>query len=197
MGRASRSWSRTSPPRSPCWPSSSAAAGRHRRAGQGEPGGRSGAGRRGSWRSAPDRPRTGSGGCVKSVLVAATVSLIISLIGTPQAIRLFRKRGYGQEIREDGPKSHLTKRGTPTMGGAVIILATLAGYFVAHLAEMRGVHRQRPADPHGHDRTRRRRVRRRLHQGPEAAQSRPLGADEIRRAARVAAGLRPAGRPVS
>ncbi len=76
---------------------------------------------------------------MKSVLVAATVALIISLVGTPQAIRLFRKRGYGQEIREDGPQSHLTKRGTPTMGGAVIILATLAGYFVAHLVDMDGV----------------------------------------------------------
>ena len=76
---------------------------------------------------------------MKSVLVAATVALFISLVGTPQAIRLFRKRGFGQEIREDGPQSHLTKRGTPTMGGAVIILATLAGYFVAHLIDMRGV----------------------------------------------------------
>ncbi len=75
---------------------------------------------------------------MKSVLVAASVALFISLVGTPQAIRLFRSRGYGQEIREDGPKSHLTKRGTPTMGGAVIILATLAGYGVAHIADMRG-----------------------------------------------------------
>ncbi len=70
---------------------------------------------------------------MKSVLVAASVALFISLVGTPQAIRLFRSRGYGQEIREDGPQTHLTKRGTPTMGGAVIILATLAGYGVAHI----------------------------------------------------------------
>ncbi|HEX4428424.1 MAG TPA: phospho-N-acetylmuramoyl-pentapeptide-transferase [Frankiaceae bacterium] len=75
---------------------------------------------------------------MKSVLIAASVALFISLVGTPQAIRLFRRRGYGQEIREDGPQSHLTKRGTPTMGGAVIILATLSGYGVAHLADMRG-----------------------------------------------------------
>jgi phospho-N-acetylmuramoyl-pentapeptide-transferase len=76
---------------------------------------------------------------VKSVLIAASVALVLSLAGTPQVIRLLRRRGYGQEIREDGPQSHLTKRGTPTMGGAVIIFATLAGYFVAHLADMRGV----------------------------------------------------------
>ncbi len=74
-----------------------------------------------------------------SVLIAAVVALAVSLVGTPQAIRLFRKRGYGQEIREDGPQTHLTKRGTPTMGGTVIILATLGGYFAAHLILMRGV----------------------------------------------------------
>jgi phospho-N-acetylmuramoyl-pentapeptide-transferase len=66
------------------------------------------------------------------------VALVVSLLGTPSVIRLFRRQGYGQEIREDGPSSHLTKRGTPTMGGTVIILATLAGYFVAHAVTMNG-----------------------------------------------------------
>src|ERR1700712_206197 len=75
---------------------------------------------------------------MKSVLIAASVSLFISLVGTPQAIRILRRKGYGQEIREDGPQSHQTKRGTPTMGGAVIILATLSGYAVAHLVDLRG-----------------------------------------------------------
>ena len=68
-----------------------------------------------------------------SVLVAAMTALVLSLLGTPAVVKLFRRRGYGQEIREDGPASHATKRGTPTMGGTVIILATLAGYAVAHL----------------------------------------------------------------
>ena len=70
---------------------------------------------------------------MRSVLIAAMTALIVSLLGTPAAVRLFRKRGYGQEIREDGPSSHAVKRGTPTMGGTVIILATLLGYGVAHL----------------------------------------------------------------
>jgi phospho-N-acetylmuramoyl-pentapeptide-transferase len=70
---------------------------------------------------------------VKSVLIAAMSALVISLLGTPAVVRLFRRRGYGQEIREDGPSSHAVKRGTPTMGGSVIIGATLIGYFVAHL----------------------------------------------------------------
>jgi phospho-N-acetylmuramoyl-pentapeptide-transferase len=76
---------------------------------------------------------------MRNVLVAALVSLILSLLGTPFAIRLFRARGYGQLIRDDGPTTHHTKRGTPTMGGAVIILATIAGYAVAHLVFLRGV----------------------------------------------------------
>jgi phospho-N-acetylmuramoyl-pentapeptide-transferase len=71
---------------------------------------------------------------VRSVLIAAMTALIVSLLCTPAVVRLFRRRGYGQEIREDGPSSHATKRGTPTMGGAVIIAATLIGYTVAHLA---------------------------------------------------------------
>jgi len=75
---------------------------------------------------------------VRNVLVAALVSLIVSLLGTPFAIRLFRRRGYGQLIRDDGPTTHHTKRGTPTMGGTVIIAATVLGYLVAHLTFMRG-----------------------------------------------------------
>ena len=68
-----------------------------------------------------------------SVLVAAMTALVVALLGTPAVVKLFRRQGYGQEIREDGPSSHSTKRGTPTMGGTVIILAALIGYAVAHL----------------------------------------------------------------
>jgi phospho-N-acetylmuramoyl-pentapeptide-transferase len=70
---------------------------------------------------------------VKTILVAAAVSLLLALFGTPAAIKLLRRRGYGQLIREDGPAAHLTKRGTPTMGGTVIVVATLIGYLVGHV----------------------------------------------------------------
>jgi phospho-N-acetylmuramoyl-pentapeptide-transferase len=70
---------------------------------------------------------------VKTILVAAGVSLLLALFGTPAAIKLFRRRGYGQLIREEGPAAHKTKRGTPTMGGAVIVVATLVGYLVGHV----------------------------------------------------------------
>jgi phospho-N-acetylmuramoyl-pentapeptide-transferase len=72
---------------------------------------------------------------VIAVLLAAMAGLLITLVGTPAAIRLFTARGYGQLIRDDGPQAHHTKRGTPTMGGAVIIFATLVGYVVAHIGE--------------------------------------------------------------
>jgi hypothetical protein len=85
------------------------------------------------WRP-PVRISSRGAPAVRSVLIAAMTALIVSLLCTPAVVRLFRRRGYGQEIREDGPSSHATKRGTPTMGGAVIIAATLIGYAVAHLA---------------------------------------------------------------
>ena len=70
---------------------------------------------------------------MKTILVSAGVALILALFGTPLAIRVFTRRGYGQLIREVGP-AHATKRGTPTMGGTVIVIATLVGYFVGHVA---------------------------------------------------------------
>lgn len=68
-----------------------------------------------------------------SVLVASATSLVVSLFGTPMLIKFLVRKGYGQFIRDDGPTSHHTKRGTPTMGGAVIVLATLIAYATAHL----------------------------------------------------------------
>jgi phospho-N-acetylmuramoyl-pentapeptide-transferase len=70
---------------------------------------------------------------VKGVLLAASISLLISLFGTPLFIKSLVKRGYGQFIRDDGPTTHHTKRGTPTMGGAVILAAVLGAYLLAHL----------------------------------------------------------------
>ncbi len=74
---------------------------------------------------------------MRTVLIAAVVSLVFSLFGTPVFIRFLVRRGYGQFIRDDGPTSHHIKRGTPTMGGAVIILASLFAYSVAHLITLR------------------------------------------------------------
>jgi phospho-N-acetylmuramoyl-pentapeptide-transferase len=75
---------------------------------------------------------------VKGILVAGAVSMFIALLGTPIAIRVFRRRGYGQAIREEGPAGHATKRGTPTMGGTVIVIAAVIGYFVGDMAPGQG-----------------------------------------------------------
>ena len=75
---------------------------------------------------------------MRSVLAAAAIALVMSLLGTKYLIQLFRRIGYGQEIREDGPQTHISKRGTPTMGGVAIIVATVAGYFGAHAVNTSG-----------------------------------------------------------
>jgi phospho-N-acetylmuramoyl-pentapeptide-transferase len=70
---------------------------------------------------------------VLAILLGGGIALLISLLGTRVAIRVFTRWGYGQEIRDDGPTSHHTKRGTPTMGGVVIIAAVVLGYGLAKL----------------------------------------------------------------
>jgi phospho-N-acetylmuramoyl-pentapeptide-transferase len=70
---------------------------------------------------------------MKVILIAGAIALLFSLFGTPLLIRMLAKRGFGQVIRDDGPTSHHTKRGTPTMGGVVIIVATIVAYSIAHV----------------------------------------------------------------
>ena len=68
-----------------------------------------------------------------SLLIAGGVALIVSLVGTPLLIAWLKARGIGQQIREDGPRGHFTKAGTPTMGGLVIVAAAVLGYAAGHL----------------------------------------------------------------
>ncbi|KQY59026.1 phospho-N-acetylmuramoyl-pentapeptide-transferase [Aeromicrobium sp. Root495] len=68
-----------------------------------------------------------------AILIAGAFALLGTLLGTRLAIRLLVAKGYGQLIRDDGPTSHHIKRGTPTMGGIVIILSVLVAYFLAKL----------------------------------------------------------------
>ena len=68
-----------------------------------------------------------------AIIIAGALGLALSGLGTPLFIKVLVKRGYGQFIRDDGPTSHATKRGTPTMGGVAIILATVLAYGVTHL----------------------------------------------------------------
>ncbi|CAL8973327.1 Phospho-N-acetylmuramoyl-pentapeptide-transferase [Cellulomonas sp. T2.31MG-18] len=70
---------------------------------------------------------------MKAVLISGGVSMVAALLGTPLLIRFLVRRRYGQFIRQDGPTAHFTKRGTPTMGGVVIIVATIVGWLAGLL----------------------------------------------------------------
>lgn len=63
-----------------------------------------------------------------NIIIAGAVSFFVAIFTTPMLIRYFSAEGLGQEIREDGPRSHLRKRGTPTMGGLAILLGIVCGY---------------------------------------------------------------------
>jgi phospho-N-acetylmuramoyl-pentapeptide-transferase len=65
---------------------------------------------------------------MRAVLISGGLAMLIALLGTPLFIRYLVHKQYGQFIRQDGPTAHFTKRGTPTMGGVVIIAATLLGW---------------------------------------------------------------------
>lgn len=67
---------------------------------------------------------------MRALLLAGFLGLVFALILTPTLIWLFKKVGWGQVIRVDGPKTHLIKRGTPSMGGIAIIISAIAGYFL-------------------------------------------------------------------
>jgi phospho-N-acetylmuramoyl-pentapeptide-transferase len=72
------------------------------------------------------------------VLAAMLISLSLSIFLMPLFIRLLRRYGIGQYIREDGPHFHLTKEGTPTMGGVLILLALLVGFICMSVTPLIG-----------------------------------------------------------
>jgi phospho-N-acetylmuramoyl-pentapeptide-transferase len=62
---------------------------------------------------------------LRSILAALTALLISFLVG-PTMIRKLAEHQVGQRVRSDGPQTHLSKAGTPTMGGALILVAIVA-----------------------------------------------------------------------
>lgn len=67
---------------------------------------------------------------MKNMIIAAAISLILSLILTPVLIPFLRRLKFGQTIREDGPSWHRIKNGTPTMGGIAFIIASVVATLV-------------------------------------------------------------------
>ncbi|MDU3192354.1 MAG: phospho-N-acetylmuramoyl-pentapeptide-transferase, partial [Finegoldia magna] len=67
------------------------------------------------------------------ILMSMLLSIVISLILGKFIIKILRQKHIGQEIRDDGPKSHYSKAGTPTMGGIIFIISTLITVIVFRL----------------------------------------------------------------
>ena len=62
--------------------------------------------------------------------MAAVTALLLLLVLGPAMIRSLKRRQIGQAIREEGPRSHLAKAGTPTMGGLLILFAIVVATFL-------------------------------------------------------------------
>ncbi|HZI89092.1 MAG TPA: phospho-N-acetylmuramoyl-pentapeptide-transferase [Candidatus Polarisedimenticolia bacterium] len=58
-------------------------------------------------------------------LYAAATALLLAFVLGPPVIRRLRAMKIGQQVRDDGPQSHLPKAGTPTMGGVLIVIAVV------------------------------------------------------------------------
>lgn len=67
-----------------------------------------------------------------AILVASAIAFIVAVSATNYLIKILRTYRIGQQIREDGPKRHVTKAGTPTMGGIAILIGLVLGYAAAH-----------------------------------------------------------------
>jgi phospho-N-acetylmuramoyl-pentapeptide-transferase len=65
---------------------------------------------------------------VTRVLIAALIALILSIVIGPRFIEFLRSNEFGQHIREDGPEHHVSKQGTPTMGGLMILFAATVAF---------------------------------------------------------------------
>ena len=74
---------------------------------------------------------------MKTLLVAGGIGLVVSLVVTRLLITWLTSVHLGQPIREDGPEGHITKAGTPTMGGLAIVAGAVAGYVVSDLSNSR------------------------------------------------------------
>ena len=64
------------------------------------------------------------------VLLAGVLAMVISILAGPKFIDFLRKNEFGQQIREEGPKGHVVKQGTPAMGGLLIMISMAVPFLV-------------------------------------------------------------------
>ena len=73
------------------------------------------------------------------ILIGGTAALLICIFLSPKFIEYLRKREFGQQIREDGPKGHHIKAGTPTMGGVLIFFSVSVPFLILSDYEWRSI----------------------------------------------------------
>jgi phospho-N-acetylmuramoyl-pentapeptide-transferase len=64
------------------------------------------------------------------VLLAGVLAMVISILAGPKFIDFLRKNEFGQQIREEGPKGHVVKQGTPAMGGLLIMISMSVPFLI-------------------------------------------------------------------
>ena len=64
------------------------------------------------------------------VLLAGVLAMVISILCGPKFIDFLRKNEFGQQIREEGPKGHVVKQGTPAMGGLLIMISMAVPFLI-------------------------------------------------------------------
>ena len=72
---------------------------------------------------------------IATMLIILAISFIVSVILGPIIIPLLRRFKFGQSIREEGPKSHMKKAGTPTMGGVIFLFSIIATSVIMSLVK--------------------------------------------------------------
>lgn len=70
-----------------------------------------------------------------TLFMVTVVAFVLVLLSAPSFIETVRRAKLGQEVRDDGPESHLSKRGTPTMGGAVIMIGFAGAIIIGAIRE--------------------------------------------------------------
>ncbi|MGG0656006.1 phospho-N-acetylmuramoyl-pentapeptide-transferase [Rummeliibacillus pycnus] len=72
---------------------------------------------------------------IPTMLIILAISFFISVVLGPIIIPMLRRFKFGQSIREEGPKSHMKKAGTPTMGGVIFLLSIIATTVIMSLVK--------------------------------------------------------------
>ena len=65
---------------------------------------------------------------MKQVLAAGVAAMLLGILSGPAFIAFLRRNEFGQQIREEGPAGHMSKQGTPTLGGLVLLACTMISF---------------------------------------------------------------------